>query len=116
MKPKTYSIMEFSKTEWEIIDHRLSVPDAIADALEEQFDWQLIEDRARDIHEKGQTEIDWSSEIDVEVVKESLEGSTFFADIEEEKISGKLNKGQIMSYYKAAYSLEEKLNVEVQTI
>lgn len=104
----------FTKPEWDIIEHRLQVPDAIADSLSEIYNYNIVFNRACKIQESKI--FDLKNSLDYEIIRECCEGSTFFADIEESKIEGSLTKGQIMSYYKAAYKLEEKLGLKVCTI
>jgi len=89
--------MRFTKKEWEIIKHRLEVPDAIADALGYDHD-PPVEHLLRIGPNKEFT----PTEEQLEILQECCEGSTFFADFDDYK-----------HWEKTVRSLEEKLGVEI---
>lgn len=113
------NILSISPIEWEIIEHRLDVPDALAGALSDTFGWDESEIEASANRFKflphdglGNRLIDVTTltEIDREVLKDCLEGSTFFADMDDEVALGNMTKGKKLAYRKAALTVSDKLS------
>ena len=74
--------INFTPAEWQVIEHRLAVPDAIADALTEAEDGEEptlpvhrdeVADAAKTMSGPVVTLID---DIDLEVLRDAIEGST----------------------------------------
>ena len=104
--------MMFTKSELEIVKHRLQVPDAIAECLEDTWGYGIVADRASLLSENTHL-IDWSSELDRDIVVDSLEGSTVFCGIEDAVALGEITKGAALAMHKAAKSLEAKLGITI---
>lgn len=74
--------INFTPAEWRVIEHRLAVPDAIADALTDAEEGEEpvlpvhrdeVADAARDMIGPDVTLVD---DIDLEVLRDAIEGST----------------------------------------
>ena len=101
--------MKLTKTEFEILAHRLEVPDALADCLE-QFDKDIIFEQSKFLLKNGLSiELDNLNEVQKAILIDCCEGSTFFADCNDAVASGELSKGKLLSWFRAAESLEKKL-------
>ena len=106
--------MKFTKTEWEIIEHRLGVPDCIAEVLEgEGFNYQEVEDRVYELQSKGCDAVDMDSRVDRAILEDCCDGCTFFNDIQDAAELGEISRGTMMARFKAARSLGVKLGTEV---
>lgn len=103
----------FTKTQWELILHRLEISDAVAEVLSDSDigEYETIKERAEFLIEHKPNEIEELQPLDLFILRECCEGSTFFADIGDAVERGEMTKGKMMSYYRAAYKLEEILNV-----
>lgn len=104
--------MNLNPTEKELLQHRLDVPDALADALEEEFSHPYVEECARVLAKALRTsaDLDFSklSACQLALLKDCIEGSTFFADAEDAVAAGTTTRSQLMHWQKAAHSLERK--------
>jgi hypothetical protein len=111
--------------EWEIIDHRLSLSDAVAEMLTDGLDASMREDERELIFEQAQDEVEAlrkslerTKTIDIdaltryqrEALTDCLDGSTFFCDMDDAVFEGHLTKGKAMALRKAGHSLQRKLN------
>jgi hypothetical protein len=119
-------IIKLTNNEWEIIEHRLSLSDAIAEALTDDLDaCRTQEAEAKIIYneverqvEELRASIEATKTIDIdslrhyqrEALKDCMEGSTFFADIDDAVFEGEMTKGKVMALRKAGHSLQRKLN------
>lgn len=112
------TIISISPIEWEIIEHRLEASDAIADCLNETFGYEREEVEAsanglRYLPKDGMgnqlIDVENLTEIDREVLKDCLDGCTFFADMDDEVALGRMSKGKRLAYRKAAISISDKL-------
>ena len=99
----------FTKAEWEIIEHRLHVSDCIAECIEE--DHETVYQTCRNLMISKRV----TNGLEREIIKDCCEGSTFFANIQDAVLDGEMTKGKMLSYFKSAKSLGEKLEVEVCT-
>ena len=105
-----------TSVQWEILEHRLGVPEAIADALKDTYGWSWIavEERAYQIWYHGRKEIIWDCKVDREIIKDALDGSTYFA-MEEEIISeGEQTRSQIEYRKKVGQQLAEQLGTNLR--
>jgi len=107
-------LMQFTKTEWEILEHRLDCPECLGEALEFSMEWdkETIQYVSWMMRERGRKNIPVDKERK-EILVDCCEGSTFFAGMEEAVMDGTINKGKELAYIRAANSLEEKLNCNV---
>ncbi len=119
-------IIKLTNNEWEIIEHRLSLSDAIAEALTDDLDaCRTQEAEAKIIYneverqvEELRASIEATKTIDIdslrhyqrEALKDCMEGSTFFADIDDAVFEGEMTKGKVKALRKAGHSLQRKLN------
>jgi hypothetical protein len=119
-------IIKLTNNEWEIIDHRLSLSDAIAEALTDDLDAcrtqeveaeiiykeveRQVEDLRASIEATKIIDTDSLRHYQREALKDCMEGSTFFADIDDAVFEGEFTKGKALALRKAGYSLERKLN------
>ena len=69
--------MKLTKTEYEILEHRLSVDDAISDVLESDED-QTLDICQLFINNKWEDAFGLNKELAREVLIEALEGSTYY--------------------------------------
>jgi hypothetical protein len=117
--------IKLTDNEWEIIDHRLSLSDAVAEMLTDGLDANMREDERELIFEQAQDEVEalrksteLTKTIDIDALKryqrealtDCLDGSTFFCDMDDAVFEGHLTKGKAMALRKAGHSLERKLN------
>jgi hypothetical protein len=117
--------IKLTDNEWEIIDHRLSLSDAVAEMLTDGLDATMREDERELIFEQAQDEVEalrksteLTKTIDIdaltryqrEALTDCLDGSTFFCDMDDAVFDGHLTKGKAMALRKAGHSLERKLN------
>jgi len=111
-----------TQKQWEIIAHRLGESSAIADALTDaapgekpavKDSWEMVNERAEFLLENPPEDIDGLRQLDLEILRDCCEGSTYFADIQDAVERGEISKGQMLSAYKAAYALEGTLGCSV---
>lgn len=106
--------MRLTKTECQIIEHRLEVPDCIADALEHLYSRETIYSEVKKLHQTIRSnELTLETDIEREIIDDCLSGSTFFCGAEDAIATGELSKGQYMAWHKAANSLETKFNTHI---
>lgn len=111
-------MIELTPSEWAIVEHRLTLDDCLADCICDTFelyadgDWERIRQMASDLYTQvkktKQIDFDKLDKMQIEIITDCLEGSTYFGSIEDALASGEINKGQYMSMFKAAQSLERK--------
>ena len=109
--------MNFTRTEWEIILHRLEVGDAIIEVLMDDpntlkgcFAPEQVDSAIERLIHDGNTS---GGALDLIILRECCEGSTFFANIDEGVDLGQLSKSKYYRLHKAADVLETKLNAIV---
>ncbi len=82
--------IQFTPTEWYIVEDRLAVPDAIAEALTEDddsLDRDSVSDAARWLWIRGR-EVTLNDPIDLLVFTDAIEGSTMPAKLQDEVMWG----------------------------
>jgi lipase chaperone LimK len=117
--------IQLTDNEWEIAEHRLSLSDAIAEMLTDGLDSDMPEDERELIFEEieGEVEtlrktVELTKTIDTdtltryqrEALVDCMEGSTFFADMDDAVFEGEFTKGKALALRKAGHSLQRKLN------
>ena len=105
--------MKFTKLELEIINDRLEVPDAIADNLHDEHgdgtNWDLALDVVnRAVDRFNADGWDHLSGDFTYVLRNAIEGSTFFAELDDSVACGEISRGKALAYYRAAKSIERK--------
>jgi hypothetical protein len=125
-------IIKLTDNEYEILDHRLSLVQCLAEVYadtlaieaedagvafaDEQYHaaYTLAENAAEKLWETlGRTrQIDADALTDVEkfALADCLDGSTFFCDMDDAVFEGELTKGKALALRRAGQSLERKLN------
>ena len=109
---------KFTPLEWEIIKHRLEVGDAIAEVM--------LDDDEGPFYQHGAIldAVDWLfangpkyerrlSDLEFYILRETCEGSTFFACSNSAVDAGDLNKDKLYRLNNAADILESMLNVSI---
>lgn len=102
--------LEFTEMEWEIIKHRLEVPDALADALESEHTRDSVYLSTANLNGSDGV-IDWClDECEKAVLQDAIEGSTFFAAMSwADSLGEKGDAEKLRKKYEAsAKSIEEK--------
>ena len=117
--------IQLTDNEWDIVEHHLSLSDAIAEVLTDGLDPDMPEDERELIFEQVQDEveslrktIELTKTIDLaaitryqrEALADCLDGNTFFADMDDAVFEGHWSKGKAMALRKAGHSLQRKLN------
>lgn len=130
--PLRSRLLHFTPTEWEILQHRLDVPDAIVEALTDtpsgclemcadpQVGFDLIpavvvEEHvdalgATDPFDDGRYYVS-TGPINRVILEDCVEGSTFFAGLQAALADKAISTGYYASRVKAARSIETKLGV-----
>lgn len=105
----------FTSKEWEIIKHRLEVPDAISECLgEEGHNTQLVWENCDILlMTKGKITFEDLLPLEKEIIIDCCEGSTFFCDMEDAVALGELTKSQSIYFHKSADLLEKLLKVSI---
>ena len=112
---------KFTPNEWEIIVHRLQMPDAIIESLTDHAPGEdpatyygpiAIEDAIYMLDLNGFTRKTFS-EIELIVLRECCEGSTYFAGIDDAVALGEMTQGQATAYQRAANRLQMRFNVVI---
>jgi len=115
--------MNLTKTELEIICHRLAVTDAITEVVAEEYPSITPETIMAEVKKimlwfRGERSVrlDWSNLTDLQqfILLDCAEGSTFFASLEDAHIAGDISSSRLSTYHRAADSLEEKLTNVIQ--
>jgi len=111
--------LELTPVEFEIIHHRLTLWDALADCLADTFewDWQKVYDAVSDFEamlrsaaKSGAVKIDVESlsEIEREALRDCVDGSTWFASAEDAVASGEISRGKLLAHQRLAIAIEKK--------
>ena len=106
--------IHLTNTEKEILMHRLGVPDALADCLEEGFNpgdvYATADDLFNYLRQASEITVGQSAVADA-ILQDCVNGSTFLTGDEEDAIvDGTVSRGQVLNWRKAQKSLEQKLN------
>ena len=116
--------MKFTRTEWEIIVHRLEVGDAIVEALTDHHPddapacgatIEAIEDAIDTLKYNG-SQRHYFDTLETIILRECCEGSTWFAGQDDAVAMGQMTRGRALAYNTAANSLESKLNVIIPRV
>jgi len=107
--------MKFTKTEWDILKHRLGVDDCIWETFSNSDPCPITETE-EECHRRccelydytSQDEVDMDDNLTAEIIWDCCYGSTFFGYMAEDE--DRLVRAR---YTKAAYSLEKKLGVSI---
>lgn len=117
--------IHLTDNEWGIIEHWLSLSDAIAETLTDGLapgmpdaDRELIFDQVESEVESLRKAIELTKTIDLEnitryqreALADCLDGNTFFADMDAAVFEGQWSKGKAMALRRAGHSLQRKLN------
>ena len=117
--------IKLTNNEWEIVEHRLSLSDAIAEMLTDGLDPDMPEDERELIFEEIEGEVetlrktteltktidtDMLTRYQREALVDCMEGSTFFADMDDAVFEGEFTKGKALDLRKAGHSLQRKFN------
>ena len=113
-------------TQYSILEHRLSIPDAIAECLTSESDgkttedgkytWKQVEQAATALNKRLKKDLSLEnlSELEEVIVKDCMDGSTFFADAWDAANNpypgNPYTKGKYYYEVKSAEDLERKLN------
>lgn len=117
--------IKLTDNEWDIVEHHLSLSDAIAEVLTDGLDPNMPEDQRELIFEQVQDEvealrktIELTKIIDLDTITrhqrdalaDCLDGNTFFADMDDAVFEGHWSKGKALALRKAGHSLQRKFN------
>lgn len=118
---QTAKELGLTPTEWDILEHRLQVSDAIAEALTDHaedcephssYHPDDIEECA-ELLRKGS----WSQACEGfpekmihEILEDCVDGCTYFPDIDDAVAGGDITESQKMTRINAGYSLQEKIS------
>jgi len=98
-----------SKREWEIVSHRLDVPDAILESLSDDYGDDELTVAIQDLQEmQTGMDVERLSAIQRDVLIDCLAGSTFFAGAKEALDNGELKYLEFKSQRNAADKLENR--------
>ena len=109
-------IIKLTKSEWEILEHRLGQSDILQETREDEGheDGNSVFDASQRLYDSiGKTlVIDAASlgEADKWIITECVEQTTFFVTLEDEVQYGEITKGRARTLRKSGESLERKLN------
>ena len=117
--------IQLTDNEWDIVEHHLSLSDAIAEVLTDGLNPDMPEDERELIFEQVQDEvealrktIELTKTIDLDAITryqrdalaDCLDGNTFFADMDDAVFEGHWSRGKALALRKAGHSLQRKLN------
>lgn len=104
----------FSKIARAILLHRLEVPDAIADALEQDESSDEFREAMSGAHAvvAGIAPIPGSGLVR-EILNDAADGSTWFADMDDAVATKQITRGEALASHKAANEIEKTLGVEI---
>lgn len=114
---------QFTALEWEIINHRLGAPDAIAECLADAqstagegalvnlYTTEEVEERVGELLDRPDL-VNLELILDLEILKECAAGSTFFTDMADAVADGLLSYQKRTAYLKAAESLDLRFDTE----
>ncbi len=107
--------MKVSPLMHEILAHRLTAPDAIAEALDAE-DYAAVQAACREVRAKlatGALDLDGLTPLQQAVLRDAASGSTYFADSDDAVMRGQLSRGKLRAADQAADRLEKWLGVPV---
>lgn len=108
--------MKFTRTEAEILLHRIDLPDAVADVFQGRFPRGNILSAIRMLKRfltEGEDVLDAKDlpELQRELMIECAEGSTFLCGVEDAVATGEISRGKALAWERAAQSIEKKLSL-----
>ena len=112
-------MIHLTKTELEIINHRLSLSDALADAISDNdelnYQWEQVEAAAHQLWKRLdgkagiELDVDNLTDLDKLILVDCIEGSTFMTGDEEDEVAiGRITRGHVLQWKKAGHSIIEK--------
>lgn len=109
--------LRFTPTEREILLHRLGVSDAIADALSEDYpdndEVMYVAEQLRLVlsgyYGNRIIDTDEASRLELKILVDCCNGSTFFADADDAVDAGQINRGKLLAQQRAAGTLEARM-------
>jgi hypothetical protein len=106
--------LKFTPIESEILRHRLQMSDSMYEVMLDSIDevpWTLdqVDERAAKLCQTEGIEFDLSNDLDRWMLEDCVDGSTFVANIAESRSFGEISKGMALAYFKAAKTIEKKL-------
>lgn len=116
----TLGTIRLTRAEWEIIEHRLCCSDCLAEVLADTFDWKYAtcEPVIYNLWRRLEKEFKASpavevtlgdlNPIEVEALRDCVDGSTFFASSSDAVASGEITQTRLMTWLKLAYGIEAK--------
>lgn len=104
---ETENTISFSPSEWEVLSHRLEIPDCIAEALEDSTAEEAAEKLAG---LEPRTEIP-ATQLNLEIFRDCVDGNTFFENLDDAVACDEVSRGKALAYRRAGRSLEDKLGV-----
>ena len=109
-------IIKLTKSEWEILEHRLGQSDILQEAREDEGheDGDAVFDASQRLYDSiGKTLVIDAAALDEAgkwIITECVEQTTFFVSLEGEVEYGEITKGRARTLRKSGESLERKLN------
>lgn len=107
--------IELTETQWQMIEHRLTLSDCLADCLHDTFGWRWsdVEAVANNLYKslKASRTIDTDAlnPVEIEVIRDCVDGSTWFCDSEDAVATRQMTRGRLLGWHKSAAALEKKL-------
>ena len=101
---------KFTPQESLMITHRLLEPECIAEALEIGYEEvrAIVGEMTNDYREGNSLTVTIETELATAILKDAIEGSTFFNGLEDEVALGEISKGKALSFGKSAKTIEAK--------
>lgn len=98
--------MHLTNQEWLLLEHRLCLADCLADVLHDTFDWDAkeVEECAREMYRELQADHQILPKhllpgIPREILRDCLDGSTYFADIDDAVATGEVTRGMRLTMF-----------------
>ncbi len=114
------SAVVFTRTESEVLRHRLEMPDCIHEVLVEDdgaWTYDQVAARCRALAAGDQVVVSDLAHLDLLIIGEAAAGSTVLCDVEDAVALGELSRGKALAMLRACRGIEEKLaavGVEVE--
>jgi hypothetical protein len=108
--------------EWKLIEHRLELTDCLAETMRDTYDWdekdceakarELLRACEKQFAANNRIELDLGAmdEVTVEILKDCMDGTTYFADVEDAVALRNITRGTALAMERAAQSLEAKFS------
>ena len=98
----------FTSIEWEIIDHRLNVPECIVECLPQYAPEDVDAVIGALLDRDWRAAYEHNDAITVAVLEDTINGSTFFGSIEDAVAVGDITNRKLKAYYRAAERITDK--------